>query len=151
MSAKSFTMYYDDLVKQFHVLYIEDPFSEDDWDGWTEITRVLSQKALIVADDLVATNPYRLQTTINKKAATSVIIKPTQIGTVIESLAVAEAAMASNMKIVVSGRSGETNDDFIADFAVAVGADYAKFGAPARGEHVAKYNRLLEINSTLQK
>ncbi len=149
MSAKSFTMYYDDLVKQFHVLYFEDPLAEDDWDGWTEITRVLSQKALIVADDLIATNPYRLQTAIDKKAATAVVIKPTQIGTVIESLAVAEAAAASNMKIVVSGRSGETNDDFIADFAVAVGADYAKFGAPVRGEHVSKYNRLLEIDSEI--
>jgi len=151
MSAKSFTLYYDDLVKQFHVLYFEDPLSEDDWEGWTEMTRVLSQHAIIVADDLVATNPYRLQTAIDKKAATAVSIKPTQIGTVIESLAVAEAAIAGGLKIVVSSRSGETNDDFISDFALAIGADYVKFGAPARGEHIAKYNRLLEIEALIQK
>lgn len=151
MSAKSFTMYYDDLVKQFHVLYFEDPLAEDDWDGWTEITRVLSQRAIIAADDLIATNPYRLQTAIDKKTATAIVIKPTQIGTVIETLAVAEAAFASNLKVVVSARSGETTDDFIADFSVAIGADYAKFGAPVRGEHVTKYNRLLEIEAQLSK
>lgn len=150
MSAKSFTLYYDDLVKQFHILYFEDPLAEDDWDGWTEMTKVLSTHSIIVGDDLIATNPYRLQTAIDKKALSGVSIKPTQVGTVIESLATAEVASSCGLKIIASSRSGETNDDFIADFAVAIGADYIKCGAPARGEHIAKYNRLLEINSMLQ-
>jgi len=87
---------------------------------------------------------------LDKKAITGVIVKPNQIGTVIEALALVEAARQSNLKIIVSHRSGETNDDFIADFAVAVSADYTKFGAPARGERVAKYNRLLQIDHQLR-
>ena len=87
---------------------------------------------------------------LNKKAITGVIVKPNQIGTVIETLAVVEIARQSGLKIIVSHRSGETNDDFIADFAVAVSADYVKFGAPARGERVAKYNRLLQIENQIK-
>jgi enolase len=110
----------------------------------------MSGQTLIVGDDLTATNPYRLQTALQKKAITGIIIKPNQIGTVIEALAVVEMAREAGLKITVSHRSGETNDDFIADFAVAASADYVKFGAPARGERVAKYNRLLQIQSQLK-
>lgn len=150
LSAKTLNDYYTELAKQYHILYLEDLCSEDDWDGWTDAISKLSQETLIVGDDLIATNPYRLQMAIDKKAITAVVIKPNQIGTVIESIAVVEMARAAGLKIIVSHRSGETNDDFIADFAVGVGADYCKFGAPVRGERVAKYNRLSQIDLHLK-
>lgn len=150
LSSKDLLAYYDQLAKQFHMLYLEDILFEDDWNGWAEGVVTLGRECLIVGDDLVTTNPYRLQTAIDKRAITGVVIKPNQIGTVIESLAVVQVAKAAGLKIVVSHRGGETNDNFIADFAVAVGADYTKFGAPARGERIAKYNRLLQIESQLK-
>lgn len=150
LSAKSLIAYYQELAKQFHAIYLEDILAEDDWDGWSDAVTTLGSEALLVGDDLIATNPYRLQMAIEKKAITAVIIKPNQIGTVIEAMAVVEVARAAGLKIVVSHRSGETNDSFIADFAVAVGADYCKFGAPVRGERVAKYNRLLQIEEQLK-
>ncbi|PIZ98607.1 MAG: phosphopyruvate hydratase, partial [Candidatus Levybacteria bacterium CG_4_10_14_0_2_um_filter_35_8] len=115
-----------------------------------EILHKIGQQTLIVGDDLIATNPYRLQMALDKKAVSGIIIKPNQIGTVIESLAVVEVARSAGLKVIVSHRSGETNDDFIADFAVGVSADFVKFGAPIRGERVAKYNRLLGINSQIK-
>ncbi len=138
-------MNYDFRQKIYPLLYLEDPLSENDWEGWPKIAAQMSQDTLIVGDDLTSTNPYRLQMALDKKAITGIIIKPNQIGTVIEALAVVAVARQAGLKIIVSHRSGETNDDFIADFAVAAGADYVKFGAPARGERIAKYNRLLEI------
>lgn len=149
-SSNDFITYYKDLNKQYPLLYLEDPLSEDDWEGWTQITQDLSQNVVIVGDDLTATNSYRLQMALSKKSITGIIIKPNQIGTVIETLAVVEVARQAGLKIIVSHRSGETTDDFIADFSVAVSADYAKFGAPARGERVAKYNRLLQIENQLK-
>ena len=149
-SSSDMIAYYETLNKEFNILYLEDPLFEDDWESWTKLSGTTSQNAIIVGDDLIATNPYRLQIAIDKKAVTGVVIKPNQIGTVIEALAVVEVARTAGLKIIVSHRSGETNDDFIADFAVAVSADYVKFGAPARGERVAKYNRLLEINRQLK-
>ena len=140
---------YVTLIKKYHILYLEDPFAEDDWDGWTALTAQV-EGTIVTGDDLVATNLFRLATAIEKKAITGIIIKPNQIGTVIESLAVVEAAREAGLKIIVSHRSGETNDDFIADLAVAVSADYCKFGAPVRGERVAKYNRLLQIEQELK-
>lgn len=150
LSTNDLIGFYESLNNDFHLLYLEDPLAEDDWDGWTEINRRIGQNTLIVGDDLIATNPLRLQMALNKKAVTGIIIKPNQIGTVIEALAVVEVAHAAGLKITVSHRSGETNDDFIADFAVAVSADYVKFGAPATGERVAKYNRLLEIEKQIK-
>ena len=150
LSTDELLEYYRNLYKEFRFLYLEDPFSEDDFSGWAKITEELGAQTLIVGDDLVATNPYRLQVAIDKKAITAVIIKPDQIGTVIEALAVVEVARQLNLKIVVSHRSAETNDDFIADFGVAVSADYVKFGAPDRGERVAKYNRLWDIETHLK-
>lgn len=149
-SRSELIAFYEELNKEFQLIYLEDPLSEDDWNGWTEIQRRLGQQTLIVGDDLTATNPYRLQMALDKKAIGGLIVKPNQIGTVIESLAVVEAARSSGLKIIVSHRSGETNDSFIADFAVGVSADYVKFGAPVRGERVAKYNRLLEISNQLK-
>lgn len=147
--AGDLTTMYEELIKKYHCIYLEDPLQEDDWEGWGLLFPRLSPRALIVGDDLTATNPLRLQMALIKKAINGITIKPNQIGTVIESIAVAEMARLSGMKSVVSSPSGETTDDFIADFAVAVGADYVKFGAPARGERVVKYNRLLQIESQL--
>ncbi len=150
LSSSDLITFYAELNNDFKFLYLEDPLGEDDWDGWEEIHTKMSQQTMIVGDDLVATNPYRLQMALDKKAISGIIIKPNQIGTVIESLAVVEVAKAAGLKIIASHRSGETNDDFIADFAVAISADYVKFGAPVRGERVAKYNRLLEIDSKIK-
>ena len=150
LSTDELLEFYRNLNHDFRFLYMEDPFAEDDFSGWTKINQEFLGQTLIVGDDLVATNPYRLQMALEKKAITGLIVKPNQIGTVIEALAVVEIARQSGLKIIVSHRSGETNDDFIADFAVAAGADYVKFGAPARGERVAKYNRLLEIEEHLK-
>ncbi len=150
LSYKEMTTYYEELMKKFTILYLEDPLAEDDWEGWTYLTNMLGSQALIVGDDLVATNLYRLQMAIDKKAINGIVIKPNQIGTVIEALAVVEVARAAGLKIIVAQRAEETNDDFIADFAVAVSSDYVKFGSPMRGEHVAKYNRLLQIEAQIK-
>lgn len=129
---------------------LEDPLAEDDWSGWAKLTNILGNGTMIIGDDLLVTNLSRLKTAIDKKAANSILIKPNQVGTVTETFDVIRLARESNYKIIISHRSGETNDTFIADLAVAVGADYVKFGAPARGERVDKYNRLLEIEEELK-
>ncbi len=149
LSSNELMSYYEELNRNHHLLYIEDPLAEDDWGAWSDLCSRMSQTTIIAGGDLVATNPYRLQIALNKKAITAIVIKPSQIGTVIEALAVVEIARQSGLKIIVSNRGGETNDNFIADFAVAVSADYVKFGAPARGERVEKYNRLLQIEDEI--
>ncbi|MFA6918229.1 MAG: enolase C-terminal domain-like protein [Candidatus Gracilibacteria bacterium] len=150
LSSKDFISYYEELNKNIHLLYIEDPLDQDDWEGWTALFEKLSATTIIAGGDLIATNPYRLQMAIDKKAVNAIVIKPNQIGTVIESLAIAEAAKETGLKITVSHRSNETNDDFLADFSVAVSADYIKIGSLARGENIAKYNRLLQIDNQLK-
>lgn len=150
LSSDDLVRYYEELSKNIHLLYLEDPLDQDDWDGWSSLFEKMSGTAIIAGGDLIASNPYRLQMAIDKKAVNAVVIKPSQVGTVIESLAVAEAASETGMKITVSHRSTETNDDFMADFAVAVGADYIKIGSLARGENIAKYNRLLQIENQLK-
>ena len=149
LKTKDFIDFYEVLDDQFHILSLEDPLSEDDWDGWQELTKRLGSKTIIVGDDLITTNLERLKKAVEKKSCNAVIIKPNQVGTISETIEVVKAAKAAGLKLVVSHRSGETNEDFIADFAVGIGAEYAKFGAPARGERVAKYNRLLEIEYEL--
>lgn len=149
-SSSNMIAFYADLVKQFHILYLEDGLSEDDWNGWTNLTKTLGQQIMVAGDDLITTNPYRLQTAIEKKAVSSVIVKPNQIGTVIECLAVVEVAKSAGLKVIVANRGEETNDSFIADFAVGVSAEYCKFGALARGERVVKYNRLSQIENQLR-
>lgn len=149
MDTNEFIGYYRELCHQYPLFMLEDPLFEDDWDGWAKLANELGAQTFIVGDDLLCTNPIRLKKGIEKKACTVILIKPNQIGTISETLEVIKMARDSKMKIVVSHRSGETNDDFIADFAVGVGGDFTKFGAPARGERVAKYNRLWEIESEL--
>ena len=150
LSSNDLIDFYEFLNKDYHFLYLEDGLAEDDWDGWTQLCARLSQQTIIVGDDITVTNPLRLQTAIAKKAITGILIKPNQIGSVIETLAVIEMAKQAGLKVIVSHRSGETNDDFVADLAVAVSADYCKFGAPQRGERIAKYNRLLQIEQQLK-
>ncbi|OGH11478.1 MAG: phosphopyruvate hydratase [Candidatus Levybacteria bacterium RIFCSPLOWO2_01_FULL_36_13] len=149
LSSKELIEFYTMLNSQYHLLYLEDGLAEDDWGGWQELYTTMSKDTLIVGDDLIASNPFRLQEAIQKNTIGGVVIKPNQIGTVIEALAVCEMAKQAGLKVTVSHRSGETTDDFIADFAVAAGADYVKFGAPVRGERVAKYNRLLAIEKQI--
>lgn len=150
LSSSDLIQFYISLLKEYPLLYFEDPLAEDEWEGWANLSTQISNQVLVVGDDLTATNPYRLQMALDKKAMSGIVIKPNQIGTVIEALAVVEVAREAGVKIVVSHRSGETNDDFIADFSVAVSADYVKFGAPVRGERTAKYNRLLQIDRQIK-
>lgn len=141
---------YQGMINDFSLVYFEDPFAEDDWDGWKKMFGSIAPKALVSGDEVTSTNPYRLQAALNSNILNSIVIKPNQIGTVTEALAVAEIARFKQLKIIVSSRSGETDDDFIVDFAVAIDADYVKFGAPAR-ERIVKYNRLTEIESESSK
>jgi len=149
MDDYQFLEYYKSLFGQYKLAIIEDAFYEDGWDSWKKLTSELTNELVIVGDDLLATNLKRVQKAIQEKACNATIIKPNQIGTVSETLNVVKAAKDAGWKIVVSHRSGETNDSFIADFAVGVAADYIKSGAPARGERVAKYNRLSAIEIEL--
>lgn len=142
--VKEMIEWYQNLYTEYSLVYIEDPFSEDDWEGWKSLYSILFSKVLIVGDDLTVTNPFRLEQALQNSSLNGVVIKPTQIGTIIEAVAVVEMARFKNLKIIVSHRGGETNDDFIADFAIGIGASYCKFGAPAR-ERIAKYNRLRQI------
>ncbi|HHT9138798.1 MAG TPA: phosphopyruvate hydratase [Candidatus Wunengus sp. YC60] len=149
MDDVQFLEFYKSLFDQYKLAIVEDAFFEDGWDSWKKLTSELSNELIIVGDDLLATNLKRVQKAIAEKACNAIVVKPNQIGTVSEALSVVKAAKDVQWKIVVSHRSGETNDSFIADFAVGVAADYIKSGAPARGERVAKYNRLSAIEIEL--
>lgn len=142
--------WYEELVDRYPIISIEDGLSEDDWTGWQELTIRLGNKINIVGDDLFVTNLTRLHEGIDKKVANAIIIKPNQIGTLTETLAVIKLAQSANYKIIVSHRSGETEDATIADLAVGVSAEFIKSGAPARSERLAKYNRLLEIEEKIK-
>lgn len=142
--------YYKELVNTYRLAVLEDAFQEDAWNSWKKLYTELSGTAIIVGDDILCTNPKRLQKAIDEKACNGAVIKPNQIGTVSETLQVVKMAKDAGWKIITSHRSGETNDTFIADFVVGIASDYAKFGAPARGERVAKYNRLSAIELELE-
>ncbi len=141
--------YYGSLVAKYAISGIEDPFAEEDWEGFRSINSELGEKIMVIGDDLLVTNPVRIKQAAERKAVNSMILKINQIGTVSESLEAARLAREYGWKIVVSHRSGDTTDDFIADFAVGIAADFIKTGAPARGERVAKYNRLSAIEELL--
>lgn len=150
LDAEGLLEYYKSLNEQYHLAVLEDPFAEDSWDHWKKLMAALPS-ITIIGDDLLVTNPKRVQKAIEEKACNAILIKPNQVGTITETLQVIKMAKDANWKIVISHRSGETNDTFIADFAVGVGGDYLKFGAPARGERVAKYNRLSAIEVELSR
>ncbi len=137
-------LFYKKIKDNFSVVGFEDPLEEDDFDGWGELSKEFSD-IIVVGDDLLTTNTVRMKKAKENNSCNAMILKINQIGTVSEAVQAAKMAQDFQWKIIVSHRSGETNDDFIADFAVGIGADYIKSGAPARGERVVKYNRLLEI------
>jgi enolase len=141
--------YYDNLVANYPLVSIEDPLAEDDWAGWTKITADLGNKVQLVGDDLYVTNPARLQKGIDEAAGNAILVKVNQIGTLTETLDAVSLAQRHGMKAIISHRSGETEDTFIADLAVATNAGQIKTGAPARSERVAKYNQLLRIEEEL--
>ena len=147
--SKVLIEYYEDLVREFPIISIEDGLSEDDWEGWQEMTRVLGEKIQLVGDDLFVTNTKKLKAGIQKHAANAILIKLNQIGTVSEAMDTIELAHRNGYRTVISHRSGETEDTFIADLAVAVNAGQIKTGAPCRTERVAKYNELLRIEEQL--
>ena len=137
--------YWENLVQKNPILSIEDPLGEEDWQGWAEMTRRLGDKVQLVGDDLFVTNSERLRQGMDEGAGNAILIKPNQIGTLTETLDCIELAKRGGYKTIISHRSGETEDTFIADLAVAVNAGQIKTGAPCRTERVAKYNRLLRI------
>jgi len=149
MDDNALLEYYKFLNSQYHLAVLEDPFYEDGWDSWKKICDAFENQVLIVGDDLLATSPKRVEKAASEKACNAILVKPNQIGTVTETIKVIKIARDLKWKVIVSHRSGETNDSFIADFAVGTGADFVKFGAPARGERVAKYNRLLSIEKEI--
>jgi enolase len=142
---------YEDWVRQFPIISIEDPFAEDDWDGWQMITEALGRKVQLVGDDLFVTNKVRLERGIEIDVANSILIKVNQIGSLTETLETMKLAKESGYTTVMSHRSGETEDVTIADLAVATNAGQIKTGAPCRGERTAKYNQLLRIEEELGK
>ena len=137
--------YWENLVQKYPILSIEDPLGEEDWQGWAEMTRRMGDKVQLVGDDLFVTNSERLRQGMDEGAGNAILIKPNQIGTLTETLDCIELAKRGGYKTIISHRSGETEDTFIADLAVAVNAGQIKTGAPCRTERVAKYNRLLRI------
>lgn len=137
--------YWQDLVNKYPIVSLEDPMAEEDWEGFAALTKLIGDKVMIVGDDLFVTNSERLQKGINLEAGNSILIKLNQIGTVSETLKTIQMAKEAGFKVIVSHRSGETEDTTIADLAVATNAGFIKTGAPSRGERVAKYNRLLRI------
>ncbi|GHF99822.1 MULTISPECIES: phosphopyruvate hydratase [Amycolatopsis] len=148
-SAEQMSAYYAELLANYPLVSIEDPLSEDDWDGWVTLTADVGDKVQIVGDDLFVTNPDRLEEGITRRAANALLVKVNQIGTLSETLDAISLATSFGYKSMMSHRSGETEDTFIADLAVATGVGQIKTGAPARGERIAKYNQLLRIEETL--
>ena len=144
-STEDMIEYWEGLVQKYPILSIEDPLGEEDWQGWAELTRRLGDKVQLVGDDLFVTNVERLQQGMDEGAGNAILIKPNQIGTLTETMDCIELAKRGGYRTVISHRSGETEDTFIADLAVATNAGQIKTGAPCRTERVAKYNRLLRI------
>lgn len=145
LETKISLSYYRLLAAKYPLLAIEDPFSEEDWEGFSKITEALGSKVWIVGDDLTTTNPKMINTAAEKKAVNAVIIKTTQIGTVSETIQAANLAKSYGWKIIVANRGEETMDTFIADLAVGLGAEGIKSGCPLQKERLVKYQRLIEI------
>ena len=148
-SSDQMIAYYKELVDAYPLVSIEDPLNEEDWAGWTEMTKVLGSQVQIVGDDLFVTNPERLARGIASDTANALLVKVNQIGTLTETLDAVDMAHRANYRSMLSHRSGETEDTTIADLAVATNCGQIKTGAPARSERVAKYNQLLRIEEEL--
>jgi len=148
-SVKDNINYYKKLISRYPIKSIEDPFAEEDWESWKKITSELGKDVQIVGDDLFVTNTKRLNKGIKEKSANSILVKPNQIGTLTETLEVISLAKAANFNTIISHRSGDTEDTFIADLASATMSSQIKTGSLARSERIAKYNRLLRIEEEL--
>lgn len=148
-TAEEMSAYYEELVRDYPLVSIEDPLDENDWEGWAALTARLGDKVQLVGDDLFVTNPTRLETGIKMNAANSLLVKVNQIGTLSETLDAITMAQRAGFTTITSHRSGETEDTTIADICVATNAGQIKTGAPARSERVAKYNQLLRIEEEL--
>jgi enolase len=151
LTATELSELYEAWLEAYPIVSIEDGLAEDDWEGWSELTSRLGDRVQLVGDDLFVTNEARLQRGLEESAGNAILIKLNQIGTVTETLATIGLAQRSGFGVVISHRSGETEDTFIADLAVATGAGQIKTGAPCRSERVAKYNRLLRIEGDLRE
>ena len=143
--------YYEELISKYHIISIEDGLAEEDWEGWKNLNKKLGNKIKLIGDDLFVTNVKRIKLGIEEQAANTVLIKPNQIGTVSETLEAIRFSKNNGYNVVISHRSGETEDTFIADLAVAINAGYIKSGAPCRTDRVCKYNRLLNIENELKQ
>ena len=148
-TAEQMGEFYADLIGAYPLVSIEDPFDENDWDGWVNLTTAIGDRVQIVGDDLFVTNPERIEDGIERGAANALLVKVNQIGTLTETLDAVALAHNAGYRTMMSHRSGETEDTTIADLVVAVGSGQIKTGAPARSERVAKYNQLLRIEETL--
>ena len=148
-STEEMVAYYEELVERYPIISIEDGLAEDDWDGWQMMTKKLGDKIQLVGDDLFVTNTKRLDAGIKLHVANAILVKVNQIGTVSEAMDAIEMAQKNGYRAVISHRSGETEDTFIADLAVAVNAGQIKTGAPCRSDRAAKYNQLLRIEEDL--
>ncbi len=142
---------YSEWIQKYNVISAEDGLNENDWDGWKLMEEKIGQKAVIIGDDLLVTKIDRLKKGIEEKACGGILIKVNQAGTLWETIETVKLAKKNNMKVIVSHRSGETTDDFIADLAVGIGADFIKSGSLCRGERICKYNRLLKIEEEVNK
>ncbi len=151
LSAEELSAVYEELVGAYPLVSIEDPLSEDDWDGWVALTGAIGDRVQLVGDDLFVTNPERLEDGITRGAANALLVKVNQIGTLSETLDAVTLAQSSGYRCMMSHRSGETEDTTIADLAVATGCGQIKTGAPARSERVAKYNQLLRIEEIAER
>ena len=151
ISVEESINYYKRLVSKYPIKSIEDPFAENDWNAWSKLTKEIGKNVQIVGDDLFVTNVIRLKKGIKNKSANSILIKVNQIGTLTETLNVIELAKKNNFSTIISHRSGDTEDTFIADLAVATQSTQIKTGSLARSERVAKYNRLIRIEEQLGK
>ncbi len=141
--------YYDDLISNYHIRSIEDPIQEEDFQGFSEFTLKFGEKVQVVGDDLLVTQLDRLIKSVELKAANSLLLKVNQVGSLIEAIDAGSYALSNGWHVIVSHRSGETEDSFISDLAVGLGAHMIKTGAPARGERTAKYNQLIRIEEEL--
>ncbi len=140
---------YKEFLNDYDIAFMEDPFAQDDWDNFAKLTAAIGNAVEIVGDDLLVTNPARIKIGIEKKAANGLLLKVNQIGTITESIAASKMAKAAGWGVLVSHRSGETEDPFIADLSVGINAGHIKSGAPCRSERLAKYNQLMRIEEGL--
>lgn len=149
LTGEQLSHFYADLVSKFPIISIEDPFDQDDWEAYQHLTSAIGEKTQIVGDDLLVTNIVRIQTGIEKKAVNALLLKVNQIGSLTESIQAWNLSVTNGWGVMVSHRSGETEDSFIADLVVGLATGEIKTGAPCRGERTAKYNQLLRIEERL--